>query len=63
MGGSPKGKDTPRPSYEDGELRDASIEAKVDPAVGEAEFMALVRRAAKLRSPEASDSGTRARKP
>lgn len=31
MGGTPRGKDKPRPSYEDGELRDPEIEAKQKP--------------------------------
>lgn len=31
MGGSPRGKDKPRPSYEDGKLRDPAVEAEQRP--------------------------------
>lgn len=34
MGGTPRGKDKPRPSYEDGKLRDPSIEDLMDPTTG-----------------------------
>lgn len=45
MGGTPRRKDKPRPSYEDGELRDPEIEAKVDLSVGEAALFRLIKRA------------------
>lgn len=40
----------PRPSYEEGELRDKSIEEKMDPAYRRETLRALIRKAAKGRS-------------
>jgi len=54
MGGTPRGKDKPRPSYEDGELRDPSIAAKMVPGFKESDLTALLRRAVK---PSASRAG------
>lgn len=47
MGGTPRGKDKPRPSYEDGGLRDASIEAEMDQGFNPAVLRRLIRAATK----------------
>ncbi len=39
----------PYPSYEDGELRDKSIEEKMDPEYGRESLRSVIRRAAKRR--------------
>ena len=47
MGGTPRGKDKPRPSYEDGELRDPEIERAQEPSVGRPDLDKLIRRASR----------------
>ena len=47
MGGSPRGKDKPRPSYEDGKLRDKTIAAQQDAAYRAADLERLIKKAAK----------------
>jgi hypothetical protein len=42
----PRGK-RPRPSYEDGELRDKSIEEEMDPNYGREDLRNVIRKAAK----------------
>lgn len=37
----------PRPSYEEGELRDKSIEEKMDPAFRRKDLLGLIKKAAK----------------
>lgn len=49
MGGSPRGKDKPRPSYEDGKLRDPSILERAEPVSPES-LRRLVRRAVETRT-------------
>ena len=48
MGGSPRSKDKPRPSYEDGELRDPSIAAMADPNFRESDLLALIKKATQV---------------
>lgn len=45
MGGTPRKQTKPGPSYEDGRLRDRSIEEKMDPEVGEADLLRLIKKA------------------
>jgi len=45
MGGKPSKR--PRPSYEEGELRDKSIEKKIDPKYRAEDLTRLIQRAAK----------------
>ena len=47
MGGSPRHKEKPRASYEDGALRDASIEEKQGEAYNGPALRPLIRRATK----------------
>ena len=42
----------PRPSYEEGELRDKSIEKKIDPTYQPKDLTRLIQRAAKRKPPE-----------
>ena len=44
MGGTPRGKDKPGPSYEDGELRDPEIEELRQPTDAQ-QLIRLIRRA------------------
>ena len=44
MGGTPRGKDKPRPSYETGALRDPKIAGRQDDAYDEPALRSLIRR-------------------
>ena len=46
MGGTPRSKDKPGPSYSEGRVRDASIEEKQEKDFRRADLAALIRRAA-----------------
>lgn len=48
MSGSPRSKATPRPSYEDGKLRDPEIETKMDHERTESDLLALIKKAAQV---------------
>lgn len=48
MSGSPRGKDKPRPSYEDGQLRDPEIAECLDPDYKESDLTALLRTAVQV---------------
>ena len=50
MGGKPSKR--PRPSYEEGELRDKSIEKKQDPNFQPTDLVDLVRKAVSARHPK-----------
>lgn len=45
MGGSRKNVNKPRPSYEEGRLRDAEIERKQDPNYRESDLASLIKKA------------------
>ena len=45
MGGTPRSPKKPRPSYEDGELRDPGIAAEMDPEYKKGDLTALLRKA------------------
>ena len=45
MGGTPRSLKKPRPSYEDGELRDPGIAAEMDPEYKKGDLTALLRKA------------------
>lgn len=46
MGGTPRGKDKPGPSFEDGRLRDETIEPRQDSTFERRELQALIKKAA-----------------
>lgn len=48
MGGTPRRKDKPRPSYEVGELRDQGIASEMDPSYKESDLLALIKRATQV---------------
>ena len=48
MGGTPRGKDKPRPSYEDGELRDPSIRDLQEAGFKEDDLAAVIKKAAQV---------------
>ena len=48
MGGSPRSNAKPRPSYEDGHLRDETIAAKMDHDRAESDLLALIKRATQV---------------
>jgi hypothetical protein len=48
MGGTPRSPKKPRPSYEDGALRDPEIAAEMDPNYGGGDLTALIERAVKV---------------
>lgn len=50
MGGTPRAKTKPGPSYEDGRLRDPAIEEKFDSERGESDLLALIKKAARAAS-------------
>lgn len=50
MGG--KSSKRPRPSYEEGKLRDPSIEKKMDPNYKEGDLVALIKKAVTRPSPK-----------
>jgi len=47
MGGTPHGKGKPRPSFEDGALRDPEVQRKLDAGFKGAELVGLPRRSVK----------------
>lgn len=51
MGGTPRSPQKPRPSYEDGELRDPAIAAEMDPDYKESDLARLLRRTVRKATP------------
>lgn len=47
MGGTPRSNDKPRPSYEDGRLRDETLAERQDATYSSAQLLELIKKAAK----------------
>ncbi|MCA9846175.1 MAG: hypothetical protein KC491_16110 [Dehalococcoidia bacterium] len=54
MGGTERDPKKPRPSYEDGKLRDAELAGKIDPAFRKRDLTTLIAKAAKPQSRKGS---------